>query len=64
MIFIKWIKYAGTSDQETGACAPNLLLELINMFFFKDSAVKENGQPDVCKRLYPGQVFKFKFFST
>lgn len=26
MIFIKWIKYAGTDDKLTGACAPNILL--------------------------------------
>lgn len=26
MIFVKWIKYSGTSDPVTGACAPNLLI--------------------------------------
>lgn len=56
MIFIKWIKFAGTDDPLTGACAPNLLLELINMFFLKDSSVKPDGTPDDCKRLYSGQV--------
>jgi hypothetical protein len=56
MIFVKWVKYAGTSDDETGACAPNLLLELINMFFLKDSSIKPDGNIDKCKILYPGQV--------
>lgn len=58
---MKWIKYAGTDDPRTGSCAPNLLIELINMFFLKDSATtvdestgKENFDP--CIRLYPGQV--------
>lgn len=26
MIFIKWLKYAGTDDPKYGACAPNLLI--------------------------------------
>ncbi len=26
MIFVKWIKYSGTSDPLTGSCAPNLLI--------------------------------------
>ena len=55
MIFIKWIKYAGTDDEKTGSCAPNLLLELINMFFLKDSSVRDDKSIDYCKRLYPGQ---------
>jgi len=56
MIFIKWIKYSGsgTASKYVGPqCAPNLLIELINMFFLKTSA--EPGDP-LCKTLYPGQV--------
>lgn len=26
LIIIKWIKYAGTDDDRTGTCAPNLLI--------------------------------------
>jgi len=50
MIFIKWIKYSGTPSDLTGpGCAPNLLIELIGMFFFKTNAVG-------CQVLYPGQA--------
>lgn len=56
MIFIKWIKFAGSDDDHAGACGPNLLIELINMFFLKDSAERSDGSIDPCKRLYPGQV--------
>lgn len=50
MIFIKWIKYSGAPNDWTGpGCAPNLLIELIGMFFFKSSATSE------CQILYPGQ---------
>jgi len=52
MIFIKWIKYSGTPSDLTGpGCAPNLLIELINMFFFKSAA-----EPGSCQVLYPGQA--------
>jgi vacuolar-type H+-ATPase subunit I/STV1 len=64
MIFFKWIKYAGSDDPESGACAPNLLLELINMFFLKNSAAgvddKGNDTIDQCKVLYPGQVINIR----
>lgn len=51
MIFIKWIKYSGAPSDFTGpGCAPNLLIELIGMFFFKSSATSE------CQILYPGQA--------
>jgi len=50
MIFVKWIKYSGVPSDLTGpGCAPNLLIELIGMFFFKSSATSE------CQILYPGQ---------
>lgn len=48
MIFIKWLKFIGSPDG-TG-CAPNLLIELINMFFLKTS-----GTEKPCSALYPGQ---------
>lgn len=51
MIFIKWIKFSGTPGDQTGpGCAPNLLIELINMFFLKTQSA------DIpCTLLYPGQ---------
>lgn len=50
MIFIKWVKYSGAPSDFTGpGCAPNLLIELIGMFFFRSSATEE------CQILYPGQ---------
>ena len=56
MIFIKWIKYSGAPSDFTGpGCAPNLLIELIGMFFFKSSATSD------CQVLYPGQVSSFLF---
>lgn len=59
MIFIKWIRYDGSDSSEHGAnCAPNLLIELINMFFFKDSSIDPDGKVDPCKQLYPFQVKK------
>lgn len=51
MILIKWIKYSGAPSDSTGpGCAPNLLIELIGMFFFKSSATSP------CQILYPGQA--------
>jgi hypothetical protein len=51
MILIKWLKYSGTPGDLTGpGCAPNLLIELISMFFLKTSAKND------CERLYNGQV--------
>lgn len=52
MIFIKWIRFSGAPHPtEFGpACAPNLLIELIDMFFLKTSAVGD------CGVLYPGQA--------
>ena len=56
MIFIKWVKYSGAPSDFTGpGCAPNLLIELIGMFFFRSSATEE------CQILYPGQVFNLQF---
>jgi len=52
MIFIKWIKFSGAPSDVTGpGCAPNLLIELINMFFLKTS-----GTDIPCSALYPGQA--------
>lgn len=52
MILIKWIKYSGSPSDLTGpGCAPNLLIELIGMFFFKS-----NAEPGSCQVLYPGQA--------
>ena len=61
MIFIKWIKFDGGNDYYTGAhCAPNLLIELINMFFLKDSSKISGSTIDTEKcedvRLFPHQV--------
>jgi V-type H+-transporting ATPase subunit a len=58
MIFIKWIKYEGSSDSLYGSnCAPNLLIELINMFFLSTTATPEHE----CYALYPGQVISLDF---
>lgn len=57
MIMLKWIKYGGTSDPVTGSCAPNLLIELINMFFLKNSAVDKDGTTNPCLVLYTHQHF-------
>lgn len=60
IIFAKWIKYDGSEDPLHGAfCAPNLLIELINMFFLKDSTVNTDGSRDMCKQIFPGQVSSF-----
>lgn len=56
MIFIKWIKYSGTDDPLTGVCGPNLLIGLINMFFFKNSALRDDGTIDECQVLFPHQT--------
>ncbi|RNA00785.1 V-type proton ATPase subunit a -like protein, partial [Brachionus plicatilis] len=48
MILIKWLRFDGSPDSTQ--CAPNLLIELINMFFFKSAA-----DEDPCKALYSGQ---------
>lgn len=51
MIFIKWFKYSGAPDPANGPnCAPNLLIELIQMFFLSTATI--NG----CDDLYKGQV--------
>jgi len=56
MILIKWIKFSGSKTAYFGPqCAPNLLIELINMFFFKSSASDEQSLYPGCKALYPGQ---------
>jgi V-type H+-transporting ATPase subunit a len=52
MIVIKWLKYSGHPSDVTGpGCAPNLLIELIDMFFLKTQAANAND----CMTLYPGQ---------
>jgi len=52
MIFIKWLKFSGAPSDVTGpGCAPNLLIELINMFFLKTSSSEIP-----CTALYPGQA--------
>jgi V-type H+-transporting ATPase subunit a len=53
MILIKWLKFVGSPDSTQ--CAPNLLIELINMFFLKSSSVDDNGNVS-CRQLYSGQV--------
>lgn len=56
MIFIKWIKFSGSKTAYFGPqCAPNLLIELINMFFLKSAATDETALYPGCKALYPGQ---------
>lgn len=53
MIFIKWIKYSASHSETTGPqCAPNLLIELIDMFFF---STQSSGAGNACLMLYPGQ---------
>ena len=55
MIFIKWIKYSGAPSDTTGpGCAPNILIELIQMFFLGTSATSD------CQVLYPSQVCWFQ----
>ena len=58
MILIKWLTFVGTPDSTQ--CAPNLLIELINMFFLKTSALDDNGEVS-CHQLYPGQAALQKF---
>lgn len=55
MILFKWVKYNGSDDPLTGACAPNLLIELINMFFLKNSALDSDGNINQCLVLYSHQ---------
>lgn len=55
MIFLKWIKYNGSDNPISGACAPNLLIELINMFFLKDSSINMDGSINQCVVLYSHQ---------
>ena len=54
MIFIKWLKYTGADDNNKigPVCAPNLLIELIQMFFLSTAQNKDLG----CDEIYPGQV--------
>jgi V-type H+-transporting ATPase subunit a len=58
MILIKWLKFEGTPDSTQ--CAPNLLIELINMFFLKTSSLNDDGSVS-CRELYPGQAGLQKF---
>jgi V-type H+-transporting ATPase subunit a len=54
MIFIKWLTFSGSPSVYKGPqCAPNLLIELINMFFLTSSSV---GDGNACKSLYTGQL--------
>jgi V-type H+-transporting ATPase subunit a len=54
MIFIKWLKFSGADDDKLigPICAPNLLIELIQMFFLSTA----RNTAEHCDEIYPGQV--------